>query len=123
MRYLVTFSLNTFWLKVIQCWSDSFFNSFSIKTPHDSNNLDTCLVTTKIILFQNVLRLRNIIMNLRIAMQNNSNAIVSCCIRQCLKEIGTIKRFYSVYGVYYVLLHFIQSSVITKCGFIPEKRS
>ena len=40
-----------------------------------------------------------------------------------LKEIGTIKRFYSVYGVYYVLLHFIQSSVITKCGFIPEKRS
>ena len=45
--------------------------------------------------------------------------------RKCLalKEIGTIKRFYSVYGVYYVLLHFIQSSVITKCGFIPEKRS
>ena len=40
-----------------------------------------------------------------------------------LKEIGTIKRFYSVYGVYYVLLHFIQSSVIKKCGFIPEKRS
>ena len=40
-----------------------------------------------------------------------------------LKEIGTIKRFYSVYGVYYVLLHFIKSSVITKCGFIPEKRS
>ena len=24
-----------------------------------------------------------------------------------LKEIGTIKRFYSVYGVYYGLLHFI----------------
>ena len=40
-----------------------------------------------------------------------------------LKEIGTIKRFYSVYDVYYGLLHFIQPSVITKCGFIPEKRS
>ena len=44
-------------------------------------------------------------------------------VHNALKEIGTIKRFYSVYGVYYVLLHFIQSSVITKCGFIPEKRS
>ena len=42
---------------------------------------------------------------------------------QQLKEIGTIKRFYSVYDVYYGLLHFIQPSVITKCGFIPEKRS
>ena len=40
-----------------------------------------------------------------------------------LREIGTIKRFYSVYDVYYGLLHFIQPSVITKCGFIPEKRS
>ena len=40
-----------------------------------------------------------------------------------LKELGTIKRFYSVYDVYYGLLHFIQPSVITKCGFIPEKRS
>ena len=40
-----------------------------------------------------------------------------------LKEIGTIKRFYSVYDVYYGLLHFIQPSVITKCGFIPKKRS
>ena len=40
-----------------------------------------------------------------------------------LKEIGAIKRFYSVYDVYYGLLHFIQPSVITKCGFIPEKRS
>ena len=40
-----------------------------------------------------------------------------------LKEIGTIKRFYSVYDVYYGLLHFIQPSVITKCGFIPEKPS
>ena len=40
-----------------------------------------------------------------------------------LKEIGTIKRFYSVYDVYYGLLHVIQPSVITKCGFIPEKRS
>ena len=40
-----------------------------------------------------------------------------------LKEIGTIKRFYSVHDAYYGLLHFIQPSVITKCGFIPEKRS
>ena len=40
-----------------------------------------------------------------------------------LKEIGTIKRFYSVYDVYYGLLHFIQPPVITTCGFIPEKRS
>ena len=40
-----------------------------------------------------------------------------------LKELGTIKRFYSVYDVYYGLLHFIQPSVITKCDFIPEKRS
>ena len=40
-----------------------------------------------------------------------------------LKELVTIKRFYSVYDVYYGLLHFIQPSVITKCGFIPEKRS
>ena len=31
---------------------------------------------------------------------------------QQLKEIGTIKRFYSVYDVYYGLLHFIQPSVI-----------
>ena len=44
-------------------------------------------------------------------------------IHNLLKEIGTIKRFYSVYDVYYWLLHFIQPSVITKCGFIPEKRS
>ena len=45
------------------------------------------------------------------------------CVSRSLKEIGTIKRFYSVYDVYYGLLHFIQPSVITKCGFIPEKRS
>ena len=45
------------------------------------------------------------------------------CVKIVLKEIGTIKRFYSVYDVYYGLLHFIQPSVITKCGFIPEKRS
>ena len=44
-------------------------------------------------------------------------------LQKSLKELGTIKRFYSVYDVYYGLLHFIQPSVITKCGFIPEKRS
>ena len=48
---------------------------------------------------------------------------VTLVILNSLKEIGTIERFYSVYDVYYGLLHFIQPSVITKCGFIPEKRS
>ena len=38
-----------------------------------------------------------------------------------LKEIGTIKRCYSVYDVYYGLLHFIQPSVITKCCFLYPK--
>ena len=63
---------------------------------------------------------------LQISMYNRkANAVLSDFrgISGELKEIGTIKRVYSVYGVYYVLLHFIQSSVITKCGFIPEKRS
>ena len=37
-----------------------------------------------------------------------------------LKEIGTIKRFYSVYDVYYGLLHFIQRSVITNAVLYPK---
>ena len=52
-----------------------------------------------------------------------SNYSEEAAVKAELKEIGTIKRFYSVYDVYYGLLHFIQPSVITKCGFIPEKRS
>ena len=57
---------------------------------------------------------------------DNTNGIIQLDktdVHSYLKEIGTIKRFCSVYDVYYGLLHFIQPSVITKCGFIPEKRS
>ena len=37
-----------------------------------------------------------------------------------LKEIGTIKRFYSVYGVYYGLLHFVNHQLLPNALLYPK---
>ena len=40
-----------------------------------------------------------------------------------LKEIGTIKRFYSVYDVYYGLLHFIRGVTSTQFFYLSKSKS